>query len=163
VSGHHRWESDRPNEGEWTVARVWRNVKADNATEAIERAQVGEHTEVRTGRQYTDAGALAQLYYTRDELETLQAAVGEAILNVEKNQTLARSPQIQALLTKRWTLLNSLRTSLAETRYGLMTRGEIDAEVAARAEAREAGIILAESWPPPTTSPARRTSGEAHQ
>lgn len=86
-------------------------------------------------------GVLAQLYYTKDELEVLLMSVGMAISAVEENLRLVRAPATKTLMQKQRTLLNSLRTSLAEARYGLMTREEIDAERQAQAEARAAGII----------------------
>lgn len=125
----------------WTVHRVWRNVKAETATEAIENAQPGEHDEVRAAAQWEHPDAMALLYYTRQELEALQLSVGAMLLTTEENREYAQTPSVQTLLATQWNVLNSLRTSLAEARYGLMGADEIAAERDAQAKARAAGII----------------------
>jgi hypothetical protein len=84
---------------------------------------------------------LATLLYTREELEVLLMSVGIGIATIEQNLRVARASTIRAQLTNQWTMLNSLRTSLTEARWSLMTPGQIKAERQALAEARAAGII----------------------
>lgn len=64
-------------------------------------------------------GPLAQFLFTRSEIEALEGAVGAAITQYEANLEVARAPAMREVLQERYSTLNSLRTVLAEGRYGI--------------------------------------------
>lgn len=125
----------------WIVIRRWL-VEADTVTAALDVALPGEHDQVDVKLRGRGRPVLADLLYTRDELEALQTAVGASLVLIEEQRPLAQSDRVVELLNKRWGLYNSLRTSLAEARWGLMTPEEIAQEELDLAEARVAGITI---------------------
>lgn len=125
----------------WIVIRRW-HVEADTVTDALDVAVPGKHDQVDVKARGAGPPVLAELYYTRDELEALQTAVGAALVLIEEQRPMAQSDLVSELLNKRWGLYNSLRTSLAEARWGLMTPEDIAQEELDLAEARAEGIVI---------------------
>lgn len=120
----------------WIVTRIWRDVEADTAVRALEKARPGKHdtsdATIRRGGEYD----MALMLFQRDELGELLEAIGIAYRQHEEINQLARSEDILKISHEHLILLNSLRTAIAEARYGLMTAEEIEAEQRSLEEAK---------------------------
>lgn len=117
----------------WTVIRVWREVEAPTAGDALlVPAPPGSHDSSNATR--AEVG-LAVLPFTGEELDALAQACGNSIYRFDELLEVAQSRVIRELASDQRVLLNSLRTACTEARWALMTPEERAEDVELRSQA----------------------------
>lgn len=121
----------------WIVTRIWRDVEAPTAAEALTAAHHGKHDSANATIRRGSEHDMAVLLLQKDELAELLHAIGVSLYQVQEVNQVAQSEEIIRRTHNELMLLNSLRTAIAEARYGLMTQEEIEGESRSLEEARQ--------------------------